>query len=87
MSRCAHPPNMCPAPSSCLHNGQLMSCARWTCVRFRRLISLTGWDRCNFCVHSRLVSDYKGLQYECEYRGLQPYAVLQIVGQQLVGTG
>ena len=24
--------------------------ACWTCVRFRRLISLTGWDRCNFIV-------------------------------------
>ena len=22
----------------------------WTCVRFRRLISLTGWDRCKFIV-------------------------------------
>ena len=24
--------------------------ACWTCVRFRRLISLTGWNRCNFMV-------------------------------------
>ena len=24
--------------------------ACWTCVRFRRLVSLTGWDGCDFVV-------------------------------------